>query len=292
MRRVLAICSAVLGLAGCEQVEKLDTTGSGTSNAVPDAVQQRLTQSCAIPGCHVAGLTPPDLSAESGGAWVNQSGLGGPYVTFGDIGNSYLIEKMFAGPSAGSQMPLAPGEIAPEDVAVIVGWVAGVDFPSGDTDGASGGSTGDTMDASTDGGDTNTDLTLCSLETIDSSVTSPVVSGDEAGRIPASIGAALERNCGCHYVTSASPPYVAFSAGTQLRTLADFTDPYQGGNSAYAGMPGWVAVQDRVINQQNMPMAICETEEGTTLTTADLALFQAWFDQEAPDGANFEAPAL
>lgn len=141
---VVSLCSTLLTLVGCDQVKKLDgDTGSG-SGGVPDAVQQRLTQSCALTTCHVAGGIAPDLSAASGGAWVTQAGQGGPLVTFGDVGNSYLIEKMLPSPSMGGQMPVAPGEITPEDVAVIAGWVAGVEFPTGDTDGMTTGDTNDT----------------------------------------------------------------------------------------------------------------------------------------------------
>lgn len=296
MNRVLAVsvCSTLALLAGCDQVKRLDEGGTGSGSAVPDAVQQVLTARCATAGCHVAGATSPDLSASAAGAWVSQSAAGKPLVTFGDVGNSYLVEKMLPAPSAGGQMPPGGG-IEPEEVSLIIGWVAGVDFPTGDTDnptsGADGsGDTGDTMEPTTGSAGSSADLTLCSLEAIDSSVTSPVDAGDEAGKIPASVGAALERNCGCHYVTTADPPYVAYSAGTQLQTLANFTDSYGGANTMYTGMPGWVAVQDRVINQQNMPMALCETDEGTVMTAEDFALFEAWFEQEAPDGANFTPP--
>ncbi len=301
MNRTLAftLISSLLALTGCDQVTRVDDgddTGSGS--AVPGPVQERLTQSCAISGCHVAGLTPPDLSADGGGAWVSQSGAGGPYVTFGDVGNSYLIEKMFPGPSAGSQMPIAPGEITPEDLAVIVGWVAGVEFPDGgDTDDPTGDTndTADTEDPTAASGDTDSetgaDVVSCALSVIDSSVANPIVSGDEAGVIPTFIGEALERNCGCHYVTEADPPYIPFSAGTQLQTLENFTNDYAGGNTMYDGMPAWMAVQDRVVTQMTMPtIGVCVTDEGTSLTERDLGLFHAWFEQGAPDGATFEPP--
>ena len=131
-------CLLLFLVTGCEQVEKLE--GGGQANAgslVPTAVQLRLTESCAVPGCHVTGSIAPDLSEAGGGAWVTQSGAGGPLVTFGDVDNSYLVEKMFPSPTVGSQMPLAPGVLDPEDLALIVGWIAGVDFPEGDTDGGS-----------------------------------------------------------------------------------------------------------------------------------------------------------
>lgn len=142
MKRVLVL-APLLALVGCDQVKRIDETGdSGSDSAVPGAVQERLTQSCAIPSCHVSGSVAPDLSAASGGAWVSQTGAGGPYVSFGDVENSYLIEKLFPGPSTGSQMPLSPGVLEAEDLALIVGWVAGVEFPEGDG-----------MDGSGSGGD-------------------------------------------------------------------------------------------------------------------------------------------
>lgn len=132
MRRV---CFLLLLVVGCDQVERLEVGGApGSGSLVPEAVQRRLTESCAVPGCHVTGGIAPDLSEASGGAWVSQDGAGGPLVTFGDVENSYLVEKMFPSPSAGSQMPLAPGVLAPEDLAVIIGWITGVEFPEGETD--------------------------------------------------------------------------------------------------------------------------------------------------------------
>lgn len=127
---------------------------------------------------------------------------------------------------------------------------------------------------------------------VDPDAESPVVSGDDAGVIPSSIGTALEENCGCHYTDSASAPYFPYSGGTQLQTLENFTGPYAGGNSTYMGMPAWMAVQDRVITQGTMPtVGVCETEDGGTMTAEDFALFEAWFDQEVPDGASFTPPA-
>ena len=128
----------LLLIGGCDQVERLEAgTADGPSSLVPEAVQRRLTESCAVPGCHGTGSVAPDLSEASGGAWVTQSGSGGPLVTFGSVENSYLVEQMFPSPSAGSQMPLAPGVLAPEDLAVIIGWIAGVEFPEDETDGGS-----------------------------------------------------------------------------------------------------------------------------------------------------------
>ncbi len=298
---ILLTAAAALLATGCDQVTRIDEGEGGGGSAVPPAVQQRLNESCAIPGCHVSGVVGPDLSETSQGAWITQSGAGGPLVTFGDVENSYLITKMFPSPPVGAQMPLG-APLDPEDLAIIVGWVAGVEFPDGDVPSTSGASTDPTGDDTADTADTADDdgegesstgeaePVLCSLEAIDATATNPIDAGDEAGKIPSSIGSALERNCGCHYVTEAAPPYVPFGGGTQLQTLANFTNTYAGANMQYMGNPAWQAVEDRVVNQKNMPMAQCETDEGIPMTESDLALFTAWFEQEAPDGATFVEP--
>lgn len=145
MRRTLVL-GALLALGGCSQVERIDQGETESDSAVPPAVQQRLTESCALSGCH-SGAVPPDLSVGGGGAWVTQSGAGGPFVTFGDVDNSYLVEKMLPNPSVGSQMPIGAGVLAPEDLALIVGWVAGVELPDDDGD------DGDDESSSGEGGD-------------------------------------------------------------------------------------------------------------------------------------------
>lgn len=297
MKRTITmmLAAGAFTLAGCDQVKKIDQgdeTGGG--GGVPTAVQERLTASCALVGCHVSGATTPDLSEAAGGAWIEASGAGGPYITFGDVDNSYLVQKMFPAPSAGSQMPIGAGVLAPEDLAVIVGWVAGVEFPSETGPATTTSGTGET------GGETTAGETTeggggpisCALSVVDPDAESPVVSGDGAGVIPSSIGTALEENCGCHYTDTVSDTmlYFPYSGGTQLQTLENFTDDYAGANSTYAGMAAWMSVQDRVITQATMPTAVCETEEGGIMSAADFALFEAWFEQGVPDGASFTPP--
>ena len=292
----LMLAAGAFALSGCDQVKKIDEgSETGSGGGVPAPVQERLTASCALVGCHVSGSTTPDLSEAARGAWLSASGAGGPYITFGDVDNSYLVQKMFPAPSAGSQMPIGAGVLEPEDLAVIVGWVAGVEFPS-ETGLATTGTTdsdGETEGETTEGETTESgDGTVsCALSIVDPDAVSPVVSGDGAGVIPASIGTALEENCGCHYTDSVSNAmYFPYTGGTQLQTLDNFTDDYAGANSTYAGMAAWVAVQDRVVTQATMPTAVCETEEGGIMSAADFALFEAWFEQEAPDGASFTPP--
>ncbi len=293
-RTALCITTGLLALGGCDQVKKIDQGADtdGPSSLVPAPVQQRLDQSCAIPGCHVPGVTEPDLSEASGGAWVQQSGAGGPFVTFGDVGNSYIVEKMFPNPSSGGQMPFPPGVLEPEDLAVIVGWVAGVEFPDGETattDTNASDTDDPTMASDTDTDDTSSGPVLCSIEVVAPDITSPVVSGDEAGVIPSAIGGALERNCGCHYSGDVPTPYTGDAA---MNTLADFGANYDGSNPDYVGRPVWELVQFRVEGgSMPYPPPLCETvEDGVGITAADLALLEAWYEQEVPDGASFTPP--
>ncbi len=146
--------------------------------------------------------------------------------------------------------------------------------------------------SSGDEGDETAAPTLngCGLSMVAPEVTNPIIAGDEAGLLPSQIGDALERNCGCHYTSSASSPYIPFQGGTQLQTLTNFRNPYNGANSQYAGLAAYEVVFDRVVRLRDMPMALCETTQGTSITDADLALFTAWLEQDAPDGASFTPP--
>ncbi len=292
----IILVAGLLAIAGCDQVKKLDegsdTDGSGS--LVPGPVQQRLTASCARPGCHVPGATGPDLSEASGGAWISQSGIGGPLVTFGDLDNSYLVQKLFPSPAAGSQMPSPPGMLSPEDLAIIVGWVAGVEFPEGGettggpSDTSGGPTTGTSADASSGSGDA--EPALCSLEALAPGATNPIEAGDEADVIPTSVGEVLARNCGCHYSSDVTLPY---TGAARMSTLAEFQGDYDGTAADYVGEPVWTLAQYRVVELRSMPYAppICETEEeGNGITDADFAVLEAWFEQEIPDGASFTPP--
>ncbi|MEM6296430.1 MAG: hypothetical protein AAGA54_34505, partial [Myxococcota bacterium] len=75
-------------------------------------------------------------------------------------------------------MPIG-SELAAEDLAVIVAWVAGVEFPEGETTATSGASTdptGDDADTGDDDGAGESSTgeaapVLCSLEAIDATAT-------------------------------------------------------------------------------------------------------------------------
>ncbi len=258
---------------GCRGVARIDDA-DGTQDGTPPVVRDVLVANCS---CHMGGMTQGGISFDAG--------IPEELIVWGDPAASVFIQVTLRG----AETPMPPGgyeTMRDADRAILIGWVLGLPFEEGTT-----GLPATTTDETMTGSDTGTDLIACSLEAIDATVASPIEAGEGAGQIPTDIGDALERNCGCHYVESAGSPYLAWPEGQPLRTLADFTGPYAGTNQAYAEGPGWAAVQDRVITQQTMPMSLCETEEGTAITDADFALFEAWFEQEAPDGATFEPPA-
>lgn len=136
---------AVLGLAGCNQLVKLDDTDSGGGSGIPPEVRAAFEESCGKVGCHVAGGTAPTLTGGSLDALV-----GTKYVTIGDIPGSYIAVKMLPDATlealgvlkdrTGARMPLDQDYLNPNN-QIILAWIAGAEFA--DTDGGSG-TSGDT----------------------------------------------------------------------------------------------------------------------------------------------------
>lgn len=132
---------AVLGLAGCNQLEKIGDTDSGGGSTVPTEVRVAFEESCGKVGCHVAGGTAPTLTGGSLDALV-----GTEYVTIGDIAGSLIAVKMLPDATLaelgikrdGARMPLDQDFLNPNN-QIILAWIAGAEFA--DTTG--GGSTGD-----------------------------------------------------------------------------------------------------------------------------------------------------
>lgn len=136
---------------------------------------------------------------------------------------------------------------------------------------------------------------LCSLEAVDPSADPSVVEmGDEAGLLPTVIGEALLRNCGCHYSDRPDVFVDYMSDVVQINTWADFHIPFAGiFPMGYEDRMVWEATQVRVVEQLPVPMPAieCDVEgEPGVITEADKALFEAWFDAGAPDGASFSYP--
>lgn len=136
---------------------------------------------------------------------------------------------------------------------------------------------------------------LCSLEAVDPGADPSVVEmGDEEGLLPTVIGEALLRNCGCHYSDEPDVAVDYLSDAVLINTWADFHVPFVGVfPMGYEDRMVWEATRVRVVEQLPVPMPSIECdvegEEGV-ITEADKALFEAWFDAGAPDGASFEYP--
>lgn len=127
---LMLLASVVLPLGcGLEEI-----TDGGTDNAIPAEVQAALDESCATSNaCHAGNPALVELSASGSAALLDtNSPSGDPYVDFGNIEGSYLARKMLGTNITGAKMPL--NEQSPNDalnVALILGWIAGAEFPDG-----------------------------------------------------------------------------------------------------------------------------------------------------------------
>lgn len=111
--------------------------GDDDDEAIPAAVQEAFDESCATnSSCHAAGTNLIVLEAPHSSAILKAAGSGGPLVTFGDLDNSYIAQKILGGPSIiGAQMPPAPqSDKDGINTALIIGWIAGVPIDEGGDD--------------------------------------------------------------------------------------------------------------------------------------------------------------
>ena len=287
-------------LAGCPAVEKAGEPGGGGS--VPAAVQLRFDMYCQNNAtCHVSGGPQgPDLSPSGSAQGIQGTGANGMrFVVFGDVANSWLAQKLLPG-TPGQMPPIGNPQPTPEDVAIILGWIAGAPFPEGDTDSATGMMTmsttmTDTDVASSSGGE---ELLSCSLESVDSSVDvgMAVDAGGAAGQVPMVVAEALVNNCGCHYTDTIPMEYGAPYAGMQaMATIADFQGEWMGSIPTNTGQMAHEAIAERIAGALVMPPVVCgpdgePSDENATMTQADYDLLQDWLGMGAPDGATYEPP--
>ena len=167
------------------------------------------------------------------------------------------------------------------------------------TTNASGGSSGNDSDTQSTNPTTDSGGFMpisCALEDLDpTAVAADVLDyGDGEGQIPTLIGEALLRNCGCHYTDNVIVVVdYTFDNAQQLSNLADFQNNFLGTLPFdFNDRPTYEAVEQRVIFEDPLPMPTFEcaspgTEPPVTITEEDKALFQAWFDADASDGATF-----
>lgn len=123
----------------------------------------------------------------------------------------------------------------------------------------------------------------CSIEGLLPGAPSPVVAGEGSEVLPVSVGDALERNCGCHYVDprALEPTVPAYFGGMAMATWADF-------HQTFMGQLVWQRVQQRAVVELNMPPPyFCDELDQGSLSNEDHALFQAWLEAGAPDAATW-----
>jgi hypothetical protein len=108
----------------------------GEGDEIPPPVQAAFNESCATSSsCHAAGSNLVVLAAPESSSILTTGGSGGPFVTLGDLENSYIAQKILGGSSIiGAQMPPSP-QSDNDDVntALIVGWIAGVPIEGEDS---------------------------------------------------------------------------------------------------------------------------------------------------------------
>jgi hypothetical protein len=123
-------------LSACPGLEKIEQDGD---ESIPPAVQQALDESCGTPGCHAASGAAAGLvlTAPESAAILDSTAQGYPLVEFGDIEGSYLAIKILDLEGiSGSPMPSrAPRPEDETNLPLIIGWIAGLDVGSEDTEG-------------------------------------------------------------------------------------------------------------------------------------------------------------
>lgn len=172
MTRLSIFSIALLTLAAACGVEPLEDTGE--DDGIPTAVQEAFTNTCATQaGCHATTTTPPLLTPGSSATILSLNKDGKPYVDFGNVDNSYLADRLLAA-NGTTVMPLGGAMTLEqeEDVALILGWIAGAMFSDigADSEGMTATSTSTTSSTtststSTSGGTTSSGTTETGGET-------------------------------------------------------------------------------------------------------------------------------
>ncbi len=254
------LLAALLGPALACGLEEVGGDEDGGEALIPAPVQRAFDQSCATSaGCHATGSSLVVLSAPDSAAILEtSSSSGGPFVTLGDVENSYLAQKILGGPGiVGGVMPPSPQ--SPNDdvnLAIIVGWIAGV--PIEDEGGGDGDAPGD--------GDGDGD-TLCFAE-------APIPASPS---FAADVWPTFEARCAtaaCHQVLAPLMPdadgaYANLIDMPAAAAMADYVTP--GDPDASYLWHKLAATQSSVAGGGGSPMPI-----GGELCAAELQTIYAW----------------
>lgn len=179
----LALATTTL-LAGCNQLEAIETEGSGGGGGggVPPAVREAFEASCGKGGCHSPGATLPVLAGDELEGILTGEINGVPLVTLGDTANSYLAIVMLPDALLSSlgltrtvpRMPADNDFLNPNN-QVILSWIGGAEFEGGGP--------------SSTGGDTDTDTDTGGTDT----------TGEPAEPTFANVQAIIDASCSCHF---------------------------------------------------------------------------------------------
>ena len=273
------LAAAALGLTACG-VERIGDPSGGP--CIPPAVQAIFDARCNLgTSCHSAGSNNVSFDASEsatiiGGA-SKQSTF--PLVELGSVEGSYLAHKIMAVPpvpieSGTTRMPQNADFSDPalaEDMATLLGWIAGAELP-----GCVGGS---------DSG--GNEVLACGLADLDPGGMDTLVAGDAAMQIPTEIGMILDTNCGCHLTTSTTLarmaiPYPAAGAFA-MSTWADWHSDYGQGITMLQQARTFLA-------PPTMPMpppGVCNDGMGNTMPPDQRTRLLEWIDADAPDGASW-----
>lgn len=137
--------------------------------------------------------------------------------------------------------------------------------------------------------DTNGDDTTgepydeCALDELAPSAESWVEAGEDATLIPTEIGTLIERVCSCHVadLDAFVPDAPLYYGNARFYTFEQM-------HSNFEGARMYVEVGIRALDEQNMPpVYFCGDGEYGSLHEDEYAIFQAWIEAEAPDGADW-----
>lgn len=124
MTRVILLGGTLALISGACGVEPIEE--DGPASGIPPVVQAAFDRSCAsMTGCH-EGTTAPNLSPGASGQILSlSSSKGPPYVVLGDIEGSYMASALLRKDGVLPMPPTIDNQEQEQDVAVILGWIAG-----------------------------------------------------------------------------------------------------------------------------------------------------------------------
>lgn len=305
--RIFARWAMAVLVAGCQQIEEVDDEMQG--GQVPGRVQEIFDARCNLPGCHGGGVVQENLSleAESSASIIgrNAQQVAMPLVDIGNVNNSYLAIKILPDQAVmdlgamrtGVRMPsgVVIDAALQEELAIVLGWIAGADLPGGDVGGTDSGSDGMTADSGSESGTGGEVIQECGIDDLKMGAPNPIVMGTGAMEIPPDIGMILADNCGCHYAEMLDVTTVTDYPEALSLKISTWQE-WQAENPT-ALKPTKEYVLDRIGPMPTggaMPPPMfegfvggCNVGGGETMPPADRQTLIDWIMADTPDGANW-----